>query len=209
MRPVEIDQIRADLARRGVPLELPSLANRRMHHMAKHRTVAKLRQVVAVGLLQLGTWRPELPALVVITRVAPRRLDGHDNLQAACKPVVDELAEWLGLATDDDPRVRWAHRQTRGEPKEQAVRIAFAHGSRVGAVLRQLEAIVEETAAGSAPERHEDRPREQRPIKAKVLPGVGVSHDELPFGCDDPDCTNGCGRCVMEGLDAAEAGRLP
>ena len=152
VRTVAIDEVRAELARRGIPLETPSLANMRGRGWReKAGTVKRQRLTIGTALLALGTWRPDFPALIVITRVAPRRLDPHDNLPAALKPVVDEIAEWLGLDTDDDPRVRWAHRQVRGEPREEAVRIAFGHGSRIAAVLRQLEAIVEETSAATGP----------------------------------------------------------
>ena len=57
--------------------------------------------------------------------VAPSALDAHDNLPAACKPVVDEIAAWLGLASDADPRVTWIYAQQRGGPRQYGVRITL------------------------------------------------------------------------------------
>lgn len=51
-------------------------------------------------------------------RLAPGHLfDGHDNLRASLKPLVDAIAETLGVA-DADSRVEWEYAQaeSRGEP---------------------------------------------------------------------------------------------
>jgi hypothetical protein len=46
-----------------------------------------------------------------------RTLDQHDNLRAALKPLVDAIAETLGVA-DDHPGIAWEYSQaeTRGQP---------------------------------------------------------------------------------------------
>lgn len=46
-----------------------------------------------------------------------RLMDEHDNLKAACKPLVDAIAASLGVP-DDDPRIRWQYSEavTSGEP---------------------------------------------------------------------------------------------
>lgn len=59
---------------------------------------------------------------VKVTRIAPRALDRHDGLPASCKPVVDAIAECLGV-DDADPRVSWSYGQERGKPREYAVRV--------------------------------------------------------------------------------------
>lgn len=45
-----------------------------------------------------------------------RLMDEHDNLRAACKPLVDAIAASLGVP-DDDPRIRWQYSEavTSGE----------------------------------------------------------------------------------------------
>lgn len=47
-----------------------------------------------------------------------RLLDGHDNLRAALKPLVDAIAETLGVP-DDHPGIAWEYSQseTRGQAR--------------------------------------------------------------------------------------------
>lgn len=61
--------------------------------------------------------------VVLITRIAPRELDRHDNLPRATKLVADALADALGLKSDRDARVEFLVDQERREPKEYAVRV--------------------------------------------------------------------------------------
>jgi hypothetical protein len=69
-----------------------------------------------------------LPVHVVLTRLAPRRLDCQDNLPCSLKYIVDAIAEELtgnyvpGRA-DDDRRITWEYKQEKGKPKEYAVKI--------------------------------------------------------------------------------------
>lgn len=65
----------------------------------------------------------ELPLLVTMTRIANSDgLDPHDGLPASCKPVVDAIAEALGI-DDRDPRVTWAYAQRRGRAYGCEIRI--------------------------------------------------------------------------------------
>ena len=66
--------------------------------------------------------RPELPAVITITRVAPRALDS-DNLAISAKSVRDGIADWLGV-DDGDKRLTWRYEQRRGRPKEYAAEVA-------------------------------------------------------------------------------------
>lgn len=62
------------------------------------------------------------PIAVTLTRIAPRELDGHDNLRTGFKGIVDQLA--LILRVDDgNERVTWNYKQERGGVKEYAARI--------------------------------------------------------------------------------------
>lgn len=63
----------------------------------------------------------EVPCKVVLTRVAPRLLDG-DNLQASLKNVRDGVADWLKV-DDRDARVEWVYAQRKGDPKQYAVEV--------------------------------------------------------------------------------------
>lgn len=60
---------------------------------------------------------------VRVTRIAPSGgLDPHDALPASAKPVVDGVADALGI-DDRDARVTWSYGQERGKKGEYAVRI--------------------------------------------------------------------------------------
>lgn len=103
-----------------VPHQLVSLANHRGHWRDKAALVKQARRATALALLELGAWRPELPCVVRMTRLAPRRLD-DDNLVAAFKPVRDEIAAWAGWPSDALEGVEWRVAQTFGRPREYAV----------------------------------------------------------------------------------------
>jgi hypothetical protein len=62
-----------------------------------------------------------LPVTVVLTRIAPRRLDG-DNLQSGFKAVRDGVADWLGV-DDGSSLVDWQYFQRSGKAGEYAVEI--------------------------------------------------------------------------------------
>lgn len=47
--------------------------------------------------------------IITITRIGSNRMD-DDNLIAACKPVRDEVAQWLGV-DDGSPRMQWRYMQ--------------------------------------------------------------------------------------------------
>lgn len=101
-----------------IPIHLDSMLNLRLHWASKHKKVKALRQAAMVVPLGLP-----VPCTVVITRIAPRALDG-DNLQGACKGLRDGIAARLGVDDRDGP-VTWLYSQERGKPKEYAVRIAI------------------------------------------------------------------------------------
>ncbi len=63
--------------------------------------------------------------VVVLTRVAPRQLDSHDNLRTAFKPIADGITDALGLPNDRHPRVAWKYHQMRGAPRAYSVEISI------------------------------------------------------------------------------------
>lgn len=101
-----------------VPLRTVSEANAREHWARKAKRVKAQRRAA----FALCPTYP-LPAIVTLTRIAPRALD-DDNLRGALKAVRDGVADRLGI-DDRDPRVDWRYAQARGRPKEYAVRIAL------------------------------------------------------------------------------------
>ncbi|GMV19068.1 MAG: hypothetical protein AMXMBFR56_72920 [Polyangiaceae bacterium] len=113
-----------------MPLRVESRANIRQHwgdaskHSAKHRLAA--RMVCARLRPSLRRWVAASGGLVVrVVRVAPRALDSHDNLGAALKPVIDGVADALGLTTDADARVVFVPDAVRGGVREHAVELEF------------------------------------------------------------------------------------
>lgn len=101
-----------------IPLRLDSMLNLRLHHMSKHHKVKAQREAAIV--VPRGT---PVPCTVLLTRIAPRELDG-DNLQGAFKALRDGIASRLGV-DDRDPRVSWLYDQERGRAREYAVRITI------------------------------------------------------------------------------------
>ena len=105
-------------------LRTVSEANRR-GHWGKHAGRTKQQRMVAcrcVERLTVDLRRVQLPARFVLTRIAPRDLDGHDNLRVALKAVVDGIADAMGV-TDRDPRISFEYAQEKRGVREYAVRI--------------------------------------------------------------------------------------
>jgi hypothetical protein len=66
---------------------------------------------------------PELPIVVTMTRIAPSRLDGDDNLNASMKAVRDQIAAELKLKSDRVPGVEWRYSQHRRGVRDYAVHV--------------------------------------------------------------------------------------
>ena len=103
-----------------IEMRVVSMANLRMHWAVKAKTVKSQRQRAFNALCGVGA-PPALPVTIVMTRVAPRPLDG-DNLQAAFKAVRDGVADWLGV-DDGDQRLDWQYCQRSAGVKVYQVEI--------------------------------------------------------------------------------------
>jgi hypothetical protein len=107
------------------PTKLVSALNAREHPMTRARRVKRERANAALVLraAEVKTPKPDLPVSIVVTRIAPRALDTHDNLGASAKGTVDQVCDWLGVK-DNDPRVRITVAQEKAvKPRHYAVRI--------------------------------------------------------------------------------------
>lgn len=110
-----------------LPIRTVSEANTREHwtKSRKRRTAQRQAVLYALSSLQL-----ELPLLVHLVRISPRKLDEHDNLKISFKYIVDAIADHLlpsrrrGIA-DSDPRLEWRYSQEPGGVKEYAIKILF------------------------------------------------------------------------------------
>lgn len=104
-----------------LPLKIVSVANLREHWSRKaSRTKAHRLAACAVP-------KADLPCVVTLVRIAPRRLD-DDNLSSGFKALRDGIADRLGVK-DNDPRVQWRYSQETGNVKEYACRVVIVAGS--------------------------------------------------------------------------------
>lgn len=101
-------------------MKIVSLANMRLHWAAKARLVKSQRQKAFNALASVAA-PPAPPCTIVLTRVAPRALDG-DNLQSGFKAVRDGVADWLGV-DDGSKLVEWQYKQRSSGVKVYKVEI--------------------------------------------------------------------------------------
>lgn len=105
-----------------VPIRTVSIANRREHWAVRLHRTRRERAAVSLALRPLLTGVPTTPpALVRLTRIAPRRLD-DDNLAAALKSIRDQVASELGIS-DGPGGPEWQVAQERGGVRSYAVRL--------------------------------------------------------------------------------------
>lgn len=104
-----------------IPWRIESVANQRWHWAKKATYMRQSRLQTWAELRRLGP-PPALASKIVVklVRIAPRALDGHDNLRSGFKGVVDGVADWLKVP-DNDPRLEWQYEQRQGPVKTYAV----------------------------------------------------------------------------------------
>jgi hypothetical protein len=105
----------------SLPLRTRSTLNAREHWRKRAKRAQEERAVVRMRLAVVREWPPRLPAVVTLTRVGPRALDG-DNLQGALKAVRDGVADALGV-DDGSEDVQWLYAQERGGAHEVRVKV--------------------------------------------------------------------------------------
>ena len=109
------------------PIKIVSEGNIHESHWKAYARHKKQKALIQAYLLRD---RPQitLPCKIYLTRIAPRKLDAHDNLRFSLKWVVDALASYIfpgkkaGRA-DDSPLIEWIYDQKKGLPKEYALEI--------------------------------------------------------------------------------------
>ena len=104
-------------------MKIVSVANMRLHWAVKAKLVRDQRTRTRMSLAAVAqSFGVEvLPVTVVLTRVAPRRLDG-DNLQSGFKAVRDGVADLHGV-DDGNGLIDWQYVQRLGKAGEYAVEI--------------------------------------------------------------------------------------
>lgn len=109
--------------------ELLSEGNKTDHWALKHARNQKRKQYLKTygQSMNLAIGDVELPCKVMLTRIAPRKIDS-DNLVTTGKFFRDYIADLLipGLApgqADSDKRIQWEYAQEKGKVREYALRI--------------------------------------------------------------------------------------
>lgn len=121
----EVRELVVDIPMR---LDNPLNGSQGRHWAPKARRRKQQRTTVALVVrAMLMAEGIKLPVHVTVTRIAPRKLDAWDGLGAACKGVIDGIADALGCR-DDDARVAWATDQRKGAPRQYAVEIRIRQG---------------------------------------------------------------------------------
>ena len=140
-----------------LPIKTIAHTNERGHWRARARRVKAEREMTRIAWLSAGRLTPSWPAVVTITRLAPRPLDRGDNLPSASKAIRDELVACWGLGDDGGDEVRWEYEQARGGVREYAVRIEIS-----------AETIARVTTEVAAPKQEESMAKK----KQMEIPGT-------------------------------------
>lgn len=110
-----------------LPIKTASEANSSEHWSKKWKRHKTQKKWVKAFFLK-DRPKIDLPVHVVLTRIAPRLLDSHDNLPASLKWIADEIAANIipgkksGRA-DDSKEISWEYRQEQRSPFQYGVQI--------------------------------------------------------------------------------------
>lgn len=116
-----------------LPIKTASEGNSRENHFAKWRRHEDQKDRIKKHFLSEKP-KIKLPCTCVLTRIAPRMLDEHDNLPMAFKFITDQLAALIigndvpGRA-DSDKRIKWEFKQKKGKTKEYAINVEISFDS--------------------------------------------------------------------------------
>ena len=104
-------------------LKTVSELNDRSHWGAKNRRKQDQQEQVAVAMLNaLRGRRIELPCVVTMTRIGPKKMD-NDNLAGAMKHCQDQIARQLGVDDGDESKVIFRHYQMPIGSRDYAVKV--------------------------------------------------------------------------------------
>ena len=96
-----------------IPIRTVPGLNAREHFRARARRVKAERQTTAWLLAPLA--KPDVPCVVLLTRIGPSNGLDDDNLAGALKAVRDEIARWLGVDDRRSEIVKYRYAQRRGK----------------------------------------------------------------------------------------------
>ena|SRR5258705_519623 len=111
----------------NAPIEVVSEANCSEHRMVSYKRHERQKKHVHYHMSQLSLYR-DMPLIIKLIRISPRKLDSDDNLPMAFKWVKDAIADILipgkqpGRA-DDSSLFNWEYDQEKGEVRENKIRV--------------------------------------------------------------------------------------
>lgn len=112
-----------------LPLQTISEANCFEHWTKKHKRHREQRRIVSFALKPLRE-KIKLPCNILLTRLAPHKLDKHDNLPMSMKYIVDAVCaiitgNFQAGKADSDERISIAYDQIQN--KEYGVKIEITY----------------------------------------------------------------------------------
>ncbi len=110
-----------------IPIKTVSESNT-VEHWVKKSNRHKTQKLMVKWAFRQNNVKVNLPCTITMIRIAPRKLDEHDNLRVSMKWIADEVASLItgdlrpGRA-DDCKEITWKYDQRKGKVKEYAVEI--------------------------------------------------------------------------------------
>lgn len=116
-------------------IKLVSEANQSEHWRVKHKR-KKEQQALMLSIWPKGL-KVEMPCVVTLTRVGPRKLD-KDNLSGSFKHVQDEIARKLSVDDGDESKVMWQYRQEPIGKLMYKLKVRIVSGSDVAQLFKEV-----------------------------------------------------------------------
>lgn len=99
--------------------------NQREHWAIKNRRKNDQQEAVAIAMLNaLRGRKVELPCVVKLTRIGPKRLDNGDNLSSAFKGIRDQISRQLGV-DDGGDQVEFVYDQMPVGTRDYSVKVSI------------------------------------------------------------------------------------
>lgn len=125
---VELSYESGNPQRLTLPLKLESRGNFRGHTRSrKHVKDVKHQRGFTQLMLQAKAKRWKLPLEIHLVRLAPSRVDKHENLPMCFKSVVDGICDWFGIDDRGDDII-WTYGQERVGVRSYGCRIEIGFG---------------------------------------------------------------------------------
>lgn len=100
--------------------------NQREHWAAKNRRKQDQQEAVAIAMLNaLRGRKVQIPCVVKLTRIGPKKLDEGDNLSSAFKGIRDQIARQLGV-DDGSDQVEFQYSQMPIGSRDYAVKVEIS-----------------------------------------------------------------------------------